>query len=121
MLSQNSTALSTKILAELAGEILYFPFWWYSAGLLKIVKFLNNFIRDREKSLGFLVWAKNIFRPMYGQYDWQGRLISFFIRLIQIIFRGVIMLFWLLVALAIFLFWVILPFLVLYQIYFQLI
>ncbi|PIX12175.1 hypothetical protein COZ73_00770, partial [Candidatus Falkowbacteria bacterium CG_4_8_14_3_um_filter_36_11] len=75
---------------------------------------------DREKSLALLIWIKNIGRPMYGQYDWQGRIISFFMRLIQIIIRSFFMLFWLALALAILGLWALLPFIVLYNIYWQL-
>ena len=120
MLIHNSAVYGTKILAELAGSIIYFPLWWYSRGLVITIRSLKKFIINREKSLALLVWLKNIHRPMYGQYDWQGRVISFVMRLAQIIARGAIMIFWLMFALAIFLLWVMLPFVVLYNIYWQL-
>ncbi len=56
---------------------------------------------------------------MYAQYDWQGTLISFFVRLVQIIFRSIFMLFWLILSLAVIIFWIILPPLVVYEIIFQ--
>ncbi|PJA11135.1 hypothetical protein COX67_01360, partial [Candidatus Falkowbacteria bacterium CG_4_10_14_0_2_um_filter_36_22] len=97
-----------------------FPLWWYSTGLMRLLNNLRNFLSDREKSLALLIWIKNIGRPMYGQYDWQGRIISFFMRLIQIIIRSFFMLFWLALALAILGLWALLPFIVLYNIYWQL-
>jgi hypothetical protein len=57
---------------------------------------------------------------MYGQRDWQGVLISIFIRFIQIIFRSIIMLFYIVISLAILLFWIFLPLLVFFEILFQL-
>lgn len=33
------------------------------------------------------IWLKNFFVPMYGQYDWTGRLISVFMRLVILIGR----------------------------------
>ena len=81
-----------KILARVIWDFLYFPIWWYSAGLLKTLRGVGNFYREQEASLNFLVWFKNIFVPMYGQYDMAGRLVSFFIRLVQIIYRGIAML-----------------------------
>lgn len=121
MLANNSVAYGTKILAGLVAQIVYFPAWWYSRGLLRFLKYLKDFLVERERSLALLIWIKNLNIPMYGQYDWQGRLISFFMRLFQIIFRGIVMIFWLILVVAIICAWIILPFLILYEIYFQLI
>ncbi len=115
----NSSIYGTKILAGLVAQIIYFPAWWYSRGLLRFLKYLKDFLVDRERSLALLIWIKNLNIPMYGQYDWQGRLISFFMRLFQIIFRGIVMIFWLVFALAVFCVWLALPFLIIYEIYFQ--
>ncbi len=119
MLTHNFAVYGAKILGELAGSVAYFPFWWYSRGLAALMSRLKRFVINQEKSLAFFVWLKNIHRPMYGQYDWQGRVISFFIRLAQVIIRGLIMVFWLFFALAVCLFWIILPFFIFYEIYFQ--
>jgi hypothetical protein len=120
MFTHNSALYGTKILGELVRDIIYFPLWWYTRGLVRLLDFLKDFIVNRERSLAFLVWIKNIHRPMYGQYDWQGRLISFVVRLFQIIVRGLVMIFWLFFSLFIFFLWVIFPFLIFYEIYFQL-
>lgn len=120
MLTNNFFAYGLKIISEFFRDIFYFPFWWYSAGLWQLIKALLSFISNREKGLAFLVWVKNLFRPMYGQQDWQGVLISFFMRLIMIIFKGIAMLFWCLVALAVFLAWLALPLYAVYQIIYQL-
>ena len=58
----------------------------------------------------------NLFTPMYGQYDWQGRIISFFVRLFQLIFRliGFGVFFILILVLPIL--WLAFPVLVIYQI-----
>jgi hypothetical protein len=119
MLSNNSFAFSGKIIFELLVDIIFFPFWWYSRGLFLIGGKLLSALSDREKSLALFIWIKNIYRPMYGQYDWQGWLISFFMRVVQIIFRSIALLFWLAIYLAVFLFWLILPVLAIMQIMFQ--
>ena len=108
-----------KIVVELVYDILYFPAWWYSRGLKNLLFGLKNFLRNKQKALALFVWIKNIFRPMYAQYDWQGMLISFFMRLVQIIFRSLIMLFWLAVCSAVIIFWILFPALVIYEIIFQ--
>ncbi|MDP3043491.1 MAG: hypothetical protein Q8N21_03740 [bacterium] len=121
MLTNNFAVYGVKILAELARDIVFFPLWWYSKGLVQLLLKLKVFLKNREKSLALLVWIKNIHKPMYGQYDWQGMLISFFMRLFQIIVRGIAMLFWLVVAFVFFWIWVLLPLFVIYEIVYQLI
>ncbi len=120
MITNNSALYSMKILADIGREIIFFPLWWYSRGLVLIAEKLLVFLSDRQKSLGLWVWIKNIYRPMYQQYDWQGMLISFFMRLVMIIFRATIMLFWVIIALAVFIAWVVLPVYIAYEIMFQL-
>ena len=120
MTTNNFAVYATKIIAELAQDIIYFPLWWYSKGLLKLINGLKKFLITREKSLALLVWIKNIHRPMYAQRDWQGMLISFFMRVVQIIVRGIAMLIYLAVAFVVFICWLILPILVIYEIIFQL-
>lgn len=110
---------SLQILAELVWDVLYFPLWWYGRGLVNLIMSVMNFLINKQKSLALLVWMKNIFRPMYAQYDWQGLLISFFMRLVQIVFRSLVMLFWLLVTLAVIIFWLAFPVFVIYEIIFQ--
>jgi hypothetical protein len=119
MASNSFIFYSLQIIAELVRDVLYFPLWWYGRGLVNLTKGVMNFIADKEKALALLVWVKNIFRPMYAQYDWQGMLISFFMRLVQIIFRSIVMLLWLIISLAIIIFWIILPVFVVYEIIFQ--
>ncbi|MBU4347740.1 hypothetical protein KJ586_03045 [Patescibacteria group bacterium] len=120
MLTNNFAVYGVKILAELARDIVFFPLWWYSKGLVQLLLKLKVFLKNREKSLALLVWIKNIHKPMYGQYDWQGMLISFFMRLFQIIVRGIAMLFWLAAAFIFFWIWVLLPIFVMYEIVYQL-
>jgi hypothetical protein len=119
MVTNNSVLYSLKILGEIGRDILYFPLWWYSRGLLNTVLKMVEFLKQRQKALGLLVWIKNIHRPMYGQYDWQGMIISVFMRIVQIIIRSAIMLFWCVFALLAVFAWIILPLLVIYELKFQ--
>ncbi|MEK7097618.1 MAG: hypothetical protein AAB906_02115 [Patescibacteria group bacterium] len=110
---------SAKAVSELFFGIIRFPLWWYSGGLMKLIRRLKIFLNDKEKSLAFFVWVKNVFRPMYGQNDITGFLISFMVRMFQIIFRGIILSFWVIIAISAVLLWLILPFFVVYQIILQ--
>ncbi len=117
---KNPALYLVKILALEAKDLVIFPLWWYTGGFLNLLGSLKEFLADSERSLAFFVWVKNIFVPMYGQSDWQGKIISFFIRIIQIIFRGFALLVMAMFALIIAIIWLALPALIVYQILFQL-
>ncbi len=102
------------LLASLVLNFLYFPIWWYSVGFFKFVSNVFLFWQHQAYSLAVLIWIKNIFVPMYGQADFAGRLISFGIRLVQIIFRGLALLVWLFFCLIAILVWLALPLLIIY-------
>lgn len=119
MISNNSYAYSFKIFIEILVEILYFPLWWYSRGLFWFLKYLFDFIRSKEKSLALFVWCKNILKPMYKQNDWQGFLISFVMRLFQIIFRSFLMLVFILLSLFALFLWIFIPLFIIYELIFQ--
>lgn len=109
-----------KIIGQFIFDILYFPIWWYSKGFLKILTWSKNFLVTRFQMLAIAVWIKNIFTPMYGQRDWAGMIISFLTRLIQILVRMVIMVFWFIYAMGVIALWICLPLIIGYQILFQL-
>ncbi len=108
-----------KIILQILRDFVYFPFWWYSIGLWRTLLRVGNFLREQQISLGLGVWVKNLFTPMYGQRDITGKLISFFIRLIQIFVRSLLMLFWLVLSLIFIAFWLLLPPLVIGGILYQ--
>jgi hypothetical protein len=94
---------------EVAFVVIYFPFWWYSFGFARFLSSLGRFLKRKQEELALLIWLKNIFRPMYGQSDILGRLISFFVRVIQIIFRTIGWLFFLILTFLLAIFWLALP------------
>ncbi len=118
--SDNFLIYSAKIFTEIFWELVYFPLWWYSTGVVLVSRFLFDFVASQEKALGFLIWLKNIYRPMYGQNDWAGILISFLVRLFQVIVRGLALLVIIALAVALFILRVLFPLLVIYEIFFQL-
>ena len=109
-----------KIFIDIILDIIYFPFWWYSAGFWFALKKVATFLSNQQKSLGIFIWLKNIFVPMYGQRNLSGFLISFFMRIIQIIFRSLIMIFYLLLSLVYLIIWLGLPIAVVWEIVYQL-
>lgn len=110
---------SAKILLQFLLDVLYFPLWWYSRGFFKLLIWCGRFISNRQKGTALGVWAKNIFTPMYGQRDWTGKFISFITRVLQILVRSLIMLFWLAYVGIIIALWLAAPIFIVWQIFFQ--
>jgi len=78
------------IVTKIIGDFLYFPIWWYSEGLLKTAKWWLKKNKQTNKRLGLTIWLKHLFVPMYGEYNLWGRIISFFVRMVVLIFRLII-------------------------------
>jgi hypothetical protein len=108
-LQHNFFTYAPKIIIQVIWDIVYFPLWWYSVGLVRLLIKINVFLKNRNAALGFSVWLKNIFTPMYGQRDIVSRLISFLVRLFQIFFRGLALIVWLVFCLAWLAIWLFLP------------
>lgn len=98
-----------KILLDTIGQTLYFPIWWYSGGVRYFFNRCYGIFLFGNTYLMPGLWLKNIFVPMYGQYDIQGRIISFIMRLVQVIARSIGLLIWLIVCLILFVVCLLLP------------
>ncbi|MFH1193527.1 MAG: hypothetical protein V1661_00865 [bacterium] len=97
-------------------DVLYFPLWWYSRGAVLAFKWVLKEIGETENFLAVHIWVANLFRPMYGQSDIGGKIISFFMRLFQIIFRSIAFLGFSGFYFALFLVYLLLPVFVIYGI-----
>ena len=110
---------ASKVAIGIIFRIIYFPLWWYSRGLLNLLLNLRRRLLDELIYLNIGVWIKNFWTPMYGQHDITSRLISLVIRLLQIIYRSLVILFWVLWFIILIILWLALPLLILYIIYRQ--
>lgn len=90
-------------------DIFYFPIWWYTKGLLHGFSFFRSAVREGNSNLVPWLWLRNIFVPMYGQYDWQGRIMSFLVRSANVLVRSIGLAIWVLVMFLILLIWIALP------------
>jgi len=102
-------AVLPRILLETIIDILLFPFWWYTRGAWRAVLYCARLFKYGNESLNPGLWLKNIFVPMFGQYDIQGRIISFLMRFAQIIARSIGLFLWLIVCVALFFCWLAIP------------
>jgi len=82
-------SISQLLFVDILGSIAYFPLWWYTRGLGNVVGAALHAIRYRSQSYALKIWIRNFFVPMYGQYDWAGRLISVFMRFFVILGRSI--------------------------------
>jgi hypothetical protein len=80
-------SVARLLVVDIAGSVVWFPVWWYSTGLMKVVNAAIRSLRYRAQAYAFIVWIRNFFVPMYGQYDWEGRIISVVMRTVVLIFR----------------------------------
>lgn len=109
----------TKISVQIIWDFLYFPLWWYTLGFLRFINFVGNFLKDKWIIIGVGSWLKNIFVPMYGQRDFTGKAISFFIRIIQIIARLIAFIFFVFLSIGAIVSWLVVLPLIVYLIYIQ--
>lgn len=111
------SALTLRFLAvDVVGAVVYFPVWWYTVGALKALRWCWGRLSGAATAFGFGIWIRNLFTPMYGQRDIAGRLISFFMRLVTIVFYALILavLAVLLAVLAVL--WLVIPAFIVWQI-----
>ncbi len=104
-----------RIFFDFLIDFVYFPLWWYTAGMKRALIFAIQLFRDGNLYLAPGLWLKNIFVPMFGQHDLQGRLVSFFMRFINVIGRTIALLFWLIICIFIFCIWPLLPVVVIHM------
>ena len=103
------------VLVDEIKTVLYFPIWWYTLGFVEMLKRAEGLIVDIEQTLGFWIWVKNLFVPMFGQRDFSGRAISFVLRLFQILVKGLVLIIVIVMVFVIVIIWLLLPLFVLYQ------
>lgn len=72
----------------LVRDVIAFPVWWYTEGAVYVLEQGLLWLRKQRVQLAIGLWMKNLFVPMYGQYDWQGRIMSVLIRGVQIFARS---------------------------------
>jgi len=102
-------AVAQLLFVDLAGSIVWFPVWWYTRGLQRVINAAYTAIGYRIRAYAFGVWIRNFFVPMYGLHDWTSRLISVFMRLVVLIGRCIGLVFEILLYAVGIAAWVLLP------------
>lgn len=103
-----------RLTLEFIFDFLYAPVWWYTIGLKRAGRFAARLVAAGNMQFAPGLWLLNIFVPMFGQYDWQGRLVSFFVRLFNFIIRSILLIIWVIFSLIALLLWIFIPIFVVY-------
>lgn len=90
-------------------DTLYFPLWWYTRGFKKILLWAGNSMAEAERAAALKLWLKAMFQPMFQDYTRSGRIISFFMRLILLIFKLAGIGVWAAFLLCLIALWLVLP------------
>lgn len=106
-----------RLILEFVGDFFYLPIWWYSRGLIFVFQECIAFVKRGNARLAPGLWLKNMFVPMFGQTDFQGRFTSVLMRFFNVIIRSFLLLLWLVFVLSFFILWIIFPLFVIYMVY----
>jgi hypothetical protein len=80
-------SVAQLLFVDLAGSVVYFPVWWYTKGLQKVIDASATAVWYRVREYALVIWIKNLFVPMYGEYSFWGRAISLMMRFVVLIYR----------------------------------
>jgi len=112
-----SIIILQRLFIEGALDIIYFPVWWYTGGVKHAGQWCYNLFLAGNERLAPGLWFLNLTVPMFGQRDITGRLISFFMRFVNVVGRGLALLAWLFVCLAFLGAWLAIPLIVSYGLF----
>jgi len=104
--------LFQRVVIEFFLGVIYFPLWWYTAGVKKVLIGLFHWLQTANYKFAPGLWLKNLFVPMFGQTTWEGRITSVFIRFANVIVRTLLLVVWLVILILLFLCWMIVPLLI---------
>lgn len=108
------------VIVDIVIQIIYFPVWWYTEGTLKIVRSLVTQVKALGRSLGLGILFKFLLKPMYGQADIAGRIISFFVRIFHFLFLLTWAILYTLVLVGLLVLWLLFPLLIAYSLLYNL-
>lgn len=109
-------AIVKSTFGEALISVLYFPAWWYSLGLKKRLIGFKQGVANLAHSLALKLMFIYLFKPMFGERSKSGRVISFFMRLILLIWRLFLFILGTAGRVVLLIIWIILPVVAVWQI-----
>lgn len=104
-----------RLALEFFLHLVFFPVWWYTKGAKKVLLSLASFWQEVNITLAPGLWLKNIFVPMFGQHDFQGRLTSFIVRSMNVVIRSCALAIFSVFLLGVYCLWLLLPAITVYM------
>lgn len=84
-MQNNAIVLFVRFLVtDIVLDVVRFPVWWYTRGAAQVAGWYGQQLGFGIDRLALIVLLRNLGRPMFGDYTWQGRIISFFVRIVQL-------------------------------------
>lgn len=97
------------IAKETVGSLLYFPIWWYTEGAMKVLRLIGREVGSFAKTLRIRTLFRFLLKPMFGQTDIWGRIISFGVRIVHAFVLLFVTIFYTIFLTLLFLVWIALP------------
>ena len=94
--------------------------WWYTGGLLALLRKVREHIRSFAHSWNLNVLTRYLFVPMYGYNDWASRMISFCVRVVQLIVVSIATFLYIAFEFVLIVAWVLVPVVVVTNVIYQL-
>lgn len=88
-MSLSVVTVASRLVQEELVSVFTYPIWWYSTGLSNLVSWIQEGLRYRWHKYALGLWLRHLTTPMYGEYSWFGRAVSFFMRIVVVCGRGV--------------------------------
>jgi len=105
-MAQNAAVIGIKyFFVDLVGGVVGFPVWWYTRGLQNAVRFCFGSISNQWQGLALSMWLKNLMTPMYGETSIGGRIVSFLMRIVVLVGKGIVFVGWSIILVSIFTFY----------------
>lgn len=94
-MQSNAIVLFVRFLVtDIVLDVVRFPVWWYTRGAAQVAAWYGQQLGFGIDRLALIVLLRNLGRPMFGDYSWQGRIISFFVRIVQLIVSIILFVGW---------------------------
>ncbi|HYE59705.1 MAG TPA: hypothetical protein VEA18_00780 [Candidatus Kapabacteria bacterium] len=110
-----------RMALEFILDFLYFPLWWYSGGIVFMFHVAGGMLKTGNSLFAPGLWLQNLFVPMFGQHDWQGRIVSFFVRFMNVIARSIALIIWFCIVVLVCLVWIAFPIMVVFLLFLSLV
>lgn len=82
---------------------------WYVKSAKTYANYIVNKLEEIDRHIAWKITLRHLFDPLFGDYTFIGRVISFPIRLIRLIMGGIFYVIFICVAASIFVVWSLIP------------